>query len=176
MHELQPTIRALNEKIRLSASHRIDLYTQSTSLDTELLLLLQQKEALEMDCTAGEEGLMRARNAWDGLRSLFNEARGKSSTAGTVSQPSQLDLSFIPLFPPLPTTPLAITSVAKPQPSSSEVAAFDAEGITPSGDPPLDVDSANPGASARASASESFLPFFISALLNSFFACFLSYL
>lgn len=41
MDELQPRIRALNEKINLSASHRIDLYTQSISLDNELILLLQ---------------------------------------------------------------------------------------------------------------------------------------
>lgn len=114
MDDLQPRIRALNDKINLSASRRIDLYTQLTSLDAELLLLLQQKEALEKDCAMGEEELMQARKSWDGLRQLFNKAKEKRPMAETVSKVSQLDLLSAPLFSSLPEPRLAITSAAEP--------------------------------------------------------------
>lgn len=99
---LQPKIHALSDKINLRASRRIDLYNQLTSLNTDLLLLLQQKEALEKDYSTTEEGLMRARKSWDGLHHLFNEAKEKMPTAGTVSKLSQLDLSSAPRFLPCP--------------------------------------------------------------------------
>lgn len=152
MDDLQPRIRALNDKINLSASRRIDLYTQLTSLDAELLLLLQQKEALEKDCATGEEELMQARKSWDGLRQLFNEAKEKRPMAETVSKVSQLDLLSAPLFSLLLEPHLAITSAAEPHLDTSQVAAFDAEGMTPSSDPPLDANPADPGALAGASA------------------------
>lgn len=83
---------------------------------------------------------------------LFNEAKEKRPAARTIGNVSQLDLPSAPLFSPLPGPHLAIALTAKSQHDPSQAAASHAEGITASGDPPLDTDSADPSASARASA------------------------
>lgn len=156
MVELQPRIRTLNEKINLSANHRIDLYNQSTSLDTELLLLLQQKETLEKDCNSGKDGLVQARKSWDGLRALFVEAKQKKTKTGTSSRVSQLDLPAATLFSPLPQPQLVIASAAEPQPEPSQIAASGAKGVTHFDEKPLEggVDSADLVALAGASAQD----------------------
>lgn len=83
----------------------INLYNQSTSLDIELIYLLQQKEALEKDHKTGEEGLLAAKKSWKSLKDFLAKTKKETTIASTGTRINQLDLPAAPIFSPSPEAP-----------------------------------------------------------------------
>lgn len=87
MEGVRPESTRLSQKLNTYSSKSIQLYTQCSSLDHELVILLSKKSVLERNSVKGQDEIAEANKSWDQLYSLLeNASRPTTVETGEASQ------------------------------------------------------------------------------------------